>query len=268
MSAMIHNKNSELVSESNTYLSFALLTDIGDREEQQDCFAYALTPNSGIFIICDGMGGYEGGRLASEIAASSFVTSFLSTDSLSDPIVFLQETAYEVDSKLYRLRTNGRRPLKCGSTCVVLMLVENLLYWCSIGDSRAYLLRDGNYIQFTKDLNYHTVLEEKLNAGLISQVEYQAEGKKGDALISYLGIGNLALIDYNNEPFVLRSGDKLVLITDGLYRVLPEADIAEIVNNFSSPKDAVSVLENKSRMIAAKSGISRDNTTIGIIHFK
>ncbi len=81
-----------------------------------------------------------------------------------------------------------RKKLNAGSTLVAVMLDSSRnLYWNSVGDSRLYLFRDGDFAQITQDHNYTTVLLEKLNAGMIDREEFNSENLKGEALISFFG---------------------------------------------------------------------------------
>ena len=76
------------------------------------------------------------------------------------------------------------------------------------------------------------------------------------------------LVDYNNLPLPLLPGDRLVIMSDGLYKVLPDADILNIVNNFSNVNETAMALEIKAEKTATKNGISRDNTTIAVLKIK
>lgn len=89
----------------------------------------------------------------------------------------------------------------------------------NIGDSRVYLVRDGKMLQLTHDQNYLTRLIEKVRNGEITEQEALSHPKR-EALISYCGIRELSMVEINLQPLQLKSGDVIVLCSDGLYRLL------------------------------------------------
>ena len=103
---------------------------------------------------------------------------------------------------------------------------------------------------------------------LITQEEYEAEAKRGGALISFLGIGDLKLIDYNSSPLTLKSGDRIILMSDGLYKLVPDEEIRTVAENFKNISDVLDVFEVKAAKAARIYGVSRDNMTAAIIHIK
>ena len=262
----MHNyKNNELVNDGNSIFRLSVLSSIGDRDDQQDSFGYSLKSDEGIIVVCDGMGGHEGGRLASSVAVDLFVSNYEKTYPENNPGDLMQRIAVEADRKISELEDAQGVLLNAGSTAVALIIKDKNLYWCSVGDSRAYLFRKGEFVQFTQDQNYKTVLNERLNAGLIDESEYNKELDKGEALISYLGIGNLSLIDYNSSPLTLEKDDKLIIMTDGLYKLLPNDKMRTILDNFNNEMDAARALEQKANKAASDSKKSRDNITFAII---
>jgi len=142
------------------------------------------------------------------------------------------------------------------------------LFWCSVGDSRAYLLRGEEFVQLTQDQNYGTVLNEQLKSGIIDRERYERESVHSEALISYLGMGNLSLIDYNNTPLKLESKDKIVIMSDGLYKQVPLEDIRRVIVNFKDSGEALRALDTKTEKAARRKEKSRDNMTVAIISVK
>ena len=265
---MQNYKGNNSIIDGNSAFSIAIMTTFGDRTDQQDCFGYSLKNYEGCITICDGMGGHNGGWFASSIAVESFITKYESVYPLIDPNGFLINCAKESDARIFALSDTEGKRLGAGSTVVSIIIKDGQLYWCSVGDSRAYLLRGGEFVQFTKDLNYRTVINEKLNAGLITEQDFNKEKKKGEALISFLGIGSLSLIDFNEAPLDLKSKDKIIIMSDGLYKLLPDKEIQEIVENFTNGEEALRALENKANKAAKAKAVSRDNMTVGLITMK
>lgn len=266
---IVCNKNdNQIIHDGNLTLELAMLSTIGNRPEQQDSLGYILKKEQGIVVICDGMGGHEGGQLASTMAKNIFLDVFQQESAYINPVNNMMECAIRADEEVGRLADGEGKLLHAGSTLVAICIKDEELYWCSVGDSRAYLYRDGEFVQFTQDQNYRTVLDEQLTAGLITREEYQNEKERGEALISYIGIGNLSLIDYSLSAIKLKKDDKIVVMSDGLYKLVKNEEIARIVENFSNINEAIQALEVKAKRNAQKNSISRDNMTIGLIRIK
>ena len=104
-----------------------------------------------------------------------------------------------------------------------------------------------------------------MRTGEITDAEYRLEMGRGEALISYLGIGELSLIDYNSTPLSLESGDKIILMTDGLYKTVPETEIQQILENFRNSAEALQALDKLASKTAKAKRFSRDNLTAAII---
>ena len=129
-------------------------------------------------------------------------------------------------------------------------------------------MRGEEFVQITQDQNYETVLNDQLRAGKITKEEYKRELPRGSALINYLGIGNAAMLDYNEMPFPLQPDDRILMATDGLYRLVTDTEIRNILDNFRNIEDAVTILESKAKRSAMEKGISRDNMTTVLIKIK
>ena len=255
-------RDNEQITDSNTAFELSIFTTIGGRAEQQDSFGYSLRAGEGLVVICDGMGGLNEGKLASSIAVDCLLDDYARSDPADQPADLMMGSLHEANRKIAAFPSPG------GSTEVAVLVKKDRLYWTSVGDSRGYLLRGSEFIQFTLDQNYQTVLQEKKNAGLISQEEYRSGCAKKEALISYLGIPKLDLIDYSKTPLRLQKNDEIVIMSDGLYKVLDDAEIFRILDNFSNISEAVRALEIKTENIARKKRIRRDNMTVAVIRVR
>lgn len=265
---MLYNGTQQLIEDSNSAFQIAVLSVIGDRAEQQDNFGYILKQDEGMVVVCDGMGGHEGGQIASETAVKEFVSRYTENEQIEKQTEVLINTAKIADAQVAQLKNEQGDLLRAGSTLVSIIINKKKLIWCSVGDSRAYLIRGGEMVQLTLDHNYHTVLVEKMNAGLINKEEFLAEDARGEALISFLGIGNLALIDYSETPLELQKDDKIIIMSDGLYKIVSDSEIARILDNFNNISEAIWALEAKAKKNVKNSAISRDNMTVALIKIK
>lgn len=254
--------------EENEFLSAAVYSVIGDRSDQQDRAGSFLFPDGGIVTVCDGMGGHSGGAEASKIAVQSVIDAYKNSYPCENIPDLLMNTAVNTDKKIAALCNENGASLNAGTTCVAVVIREKSAYWLSVGDSRIYIYRNGAFKRATTDHNYRLALEEGLASGEISREKYECEKGRGEALISYFGVGNLSIMDCNKMPMTLMSGDKLLLISDGLYKVLSDDEIGRIVANFKNTSETLRMLDAKAKKAAEKNRINRDNTTLALISIK
>lgn len=262
------NENEWRIRDGNSLYEFVAYTTVGDREEQQDSFGYQMKSDALLAVLCDGMGGHNGGAAASKMAVSELLYGLDLNHFPSDvPNAFLQALR-ETDIKVASLQDNNGNSLGAGTTAITVILKNDALYWCSVGDSRIYLIRENEMIQVTSDHVYQKVLDQRLNKGEITQSEYNESSRIGEALVSFLGVGNLPMTDINQEPFTLQGGDIILLTSDGLYKYLSEKELKNIISNFSDLSDAVEALDAKVKRGSKKTKVNRDNMTTIIIRFK
>lgn len=265
---MIMTKNNDFSYTENDIYEVATMSVIGDRKTQEDCFGYKTNEQSLLLCVCDGMGGYTGGSVASKTAVQAILQGFEEQKAVDDPAMLLSELTASANEAVSLLHRTIEDTPNAGSTMVLIYITNNLLYWSAVGDSRLYIWRKREFIQTTKDQNYHTVLKEKRSAGEISEDEFVQGQTRGDALVNYLGIGTLSLVDYNKEPLKLKSKDRLLVCTDGLYRILSDEEISEIISNGNNVKKTLQMIEFSVRKKAGESNKRRDNMTVSLIKIK
>ena len=212
-------------------LNFAAATDIGcKRGNNEDSFGYdAEHP---IYVVCDGMGGNAAGEVASGMAVRALIETFEShmlespddgpprpvEERLLDSIHEANRTVREAAEDNPALESMGTT-LVCACLCGARMLIGN------VGDSRAYLIRNGNCLQVTLD---HSLLDEQVRSGLLTPEEAAASPLQS-VITRAVGIADkvepdLFAVDLNVE-------DMLLLTTDGLTRYARPEDIARIASN-------------------------------------
>lgn len=254
--------------DENEFFQVALLSVLGDRDEQQDSAGFELNQNEGIVCVCDGMGGHEGGKMVSNLAVDCLLTSYSDTYPYDDIHNLLIEAAKKANADISSLKHNDGTKMQSGTTTVSVVIKKDKLFWISVGDSRLYLFRNDETVRATTDHNYRLALDEAFDAGVINEDKYNQELHRGEALISFLGVGKLNLIDSNKEPVTLLKNDKLLLMTDGLYKLLSDEEIGKIVFNFANISEATQALEIKAKKKAKSLNVKRDNMTIALIKIK
>lgn len=202
----------------------------GTRKYQEDCMRYLGTMQGVLGVVCDGMGGKAKGELASACAMETLLEYYQEEPKpLKDVRRFFEQAASLMDRKVARLKDEEGNYLDSGTTVVSVMIEGEQMYFMSVGDSKIYLIREGKIYALTREHNYKLLLEESLQDNAITYEEYERELTRGDALISYLGMNGIKMLDVSPQPFVLKDGDVIILCSDGLYKALTEEQIVNIV---------------------------------------
>lgn len=236
-----------------TVLHGGAATDVGRvRSNNQDQLLVAES----LFAVADGMGGHAGGEVASLAALEALRAAFdenPSADGLADAV----RNANQV---VWSRAQEGRELRGMGTTLTAVALVEgdseedDLLAVVNVGDSRAYLLRDGELEQLTED---HSVPEELRRAGRLSDAEAASHPQR-NVLTRALGIDPNVEVDcFQVTPY---RGDRLVLSSDGLYNEVGDPDIATVLRRVRDPEKAAQELV---RM--AKEHGGNDNITVVVV---
>lgn len=240
---------------------------IGTRKSQQDSLYLKNEQGGRIAIVCDGMGGMEGGELASQAAVRILAEDFDAMEDMEEEEipVFYHKEAVKMDRAVACLQDEAGKQMRAGTTIVSTIIFEDKLYWLSIGDSRIYIIRGDEFVQVNQEHNYKMHLDAEFETGKISEWDYLRLLGRGDALISYLGIGNLSLMDINQVPFRLQDGDVILLCSDGLYKGLDNNEILEIIQ-YELP-DVDTAASELTRIVMEKTIGSQDNTSVILIQY-
>jgi protein phosphatase len=142
-----------------------------------------------------------------------------------------------------------------GTTCTAIALLENKLYFAHVGDSRLYLIRDASISRLTHDHSYVTRLVDN---GIIRAEEAESHPQR-HILTAALGAGNSVTPDSPAEPISLQSGDVLLLCTDGMWGLLTDAEILQIVTGKGVEELSQGLVE------AAKKRGGPDNITVQVL---
>lgn len=234
---------------------------IGDRNKQEDYLNYVSRSDESLFVVCDGMGGLKKGELASKEAANSLVHAFYQRVPIENPAEFFKNEAILINNRIRGLREQKNKTDSidyCGTTIVAAYIKGNQLYWLSIGDSKIYLYRDGKIFALSREHNYRYLIEQGL--------EEKREGINGNALISFLGKGNLEIMDTNEKPFVLKDEDWILLCTDGITKIFSEQQIGNLLDMCGEePREAADVIMQTA---AEYGGNRKDNCSVITIYYR
>ena len=237
---------------------------VGTRMNQQDSYDVYKQPfkNYTVAVVCDGMGGLAGGEMASKTAAR-YVSEKLSDASEAEKLdSVMVRIAKDANTRVRELKTNDGQSLKAGTTMAAAVIKEGELHWCSVGDSKIYIFKDGIFKCLTNEHNYKFLSEQMKND---NSFVYDPNARK-DALVSYLGAGELKYIDINQEPIKLADGDVIMLCSDGLYKVLSEEDIVKHLMDDTAPPEETA--KNLTSEALRNSRGAQDNTTVVVLRYK
>jgi len=241
-------------------IEVACKSDIGTREEQQDAYYADFSDNKAFAVVCDGMGGTEGGSAASNAAvkkAKELIASKKSSEAYQN---FFFRAIDILDEEIVKLQKN--ESIREAGTTIVAVAIENEnLYWLSVGDSRAYIIRGNEIVRVTRDHNYALSLEQ-LTIEEAETVRKNEKKHRPDALISFIGIGGVRIYDINSKAFTLIAGDMILLTTDGLTNSLSDNDI---LNTLLTSPDITNGLDALLQLAAQKANGVQDNTTCVLI---
>ncbi len=214
-------------------------------------------------VLCDGMGGLDGGERASRVCANMLMKTFYQSEAV-DPCVFFQSVLPEADSMVASLTDDAGEPLRCGTTVVSAIIRDRRLYWASVGDSRVYLFAKGKLSRLSRDHNHSLTLAAQFAAGEISELDMLLDPQR-NALISFIGIGGLDLMDVYAQDTLLTSGDIVLLCSDGLYHALRDAEIEETLSTYNGRFDE---LANKlTGMAFERDWILHDNISAVVMKY-
>jgi protein phosphatase len=208
-----------------------------------------------LMVVCDGMGGVEGGEVASELAAKAIWREMKATPATTDPEVFarlLRRATRVANNEVFAMsrREIGLRGM--GTTVSAAGVVGDRLVIATVGDSRAYVLRAGAIVQVTHDQSLSSAL---LAAGHDQQIAEQA----GSAILQALGVG--PDVDPSLSIIELRRGDRVLLCSDGLHGLVGDPALAVLMSEPHTVAQAVMLL-----ITAARAAGGPDNITAIVAH--
>jgi len=219
-------------------------TDTGRQRQANEDSYFARDP---VFAVADGMGGAQAGEVASRIAAGAFERG-LEKD--APPESQLERIAKDANREIHELAQRDSSRAGMGTTLTAAMVRGDEVSFGHVGDSRAYVLRDGELKRLTKD---HSLVEELRRQGRLT--EEQAEEHPQRSIITR-ALGPEPEVNVDTMTFPARDGDVFLLCSDGLTTMVGDEQIKRILSESRNLRSAVARLVE-----AANSSGGRDNIT-------
>ncbi|MBR1534605.1 MAG: Stp1/IreP family PP2C-type Ser/Thr phosphatase [Ruminococcus sp.] len=235
-------------------------TDIGlVRKENQDSSAYSVISSDCVWaVICDGMGGAQGGKTASS-AAVNYITETISREyrddmdeeALADMLIASVDGA---NLTVYKLAMEDPDLAGMGTTCDLVFVRNHVAHVVHVGDSRTYSIRNGKILQITED---HSLVQEMVRRGELTPDQAMKHPNK-NLITRALGVTHEVHIDYIEAEF--SDGDVLLICSDGLSNYVSKADMVRTVEENDGELMIDTLVE-----IAKRHG-GHDNITVTVIY--
>lgn len=245
------------------YFHYAGLTNTGMiRDHNEDAYKLPLDADAGtlaskghLYVLADGMGGHQKGEIASAVTIETvnkeYYASLMSLEggnSADSIIEALSNAIGKANSQVLNATEGG------GTTVVAAVLYEDILVTMNVGDSRAYLLRDNELRQISKD---HSLVQRLVEVGKITEEEALTHPRRN---VLYQALGQGSDVDIHISSEALQDGDVVILCSDGLWGEVAEPEIKEVLQKAASPLAAA-----KQLIDSANASGGADNITAIII---
>ena len=199
-------------------------TDVGKtRDHNEDDFGVGegagVEQYGELLIVCDGMGGHAAGEVASRLGVETILSTYYS-DASPDRVDVLRRAFERANA---RIHAEGRGAM--GTTGVAALFYQGMLHVANVGDSRAYLIRNDEICQVSRD---HSLVGEQVAAGVITADQARSSYYR-NVITRALGYQSEVQVDLFHLP--LQAGDMVVLCSDGLHGLVGDEEISEIVRS-------------------------------------
>jgi serine/threonine protein phosphatase PrpC len=235
---------SEFAPRGNLSVSFGEACDRGKvREENQDSIRSAAIPLGDLFIVADGIGGYQGGATASRMVVDGFHAQLALRPAGYAPEKALAEASSHTNGSIFATASSGDPATQRMGSTVVLALIQagnpaagnsgtlqsfTPTAWIGhVGDSRAYLIRNGKMSKITSD---HSAVQALISRNLITEEEARSHP---DASVLTRSLGHRPDVEIEIDRVSIQHGDALLLCSDGLWGYVSDGDIAAVATDAS-----------------------------------
>lgn len=231
---------------------YSYMSDKGIVRDNNEDFIL-VDEHKSIFIIADGMGGYNAGEVASTEASTCVYKHLIQDEQIEkteDLETLFKESFKIANQKLLDMVKEDTKLFGMGTTLLLFFVREDIYHILNLGDSRAYLVKNNKIIPITKD---HSLVQEMIDDGLINENEAKSH-KYRNIITQSLGMDVPINPEYLSGK--LSKDEKILLCTDGLYDYVDKEDIEQIILN-NSIEESIKLLIDK-----ANENGGRDNCSV------
>ncbi|HET7722578.1 MAG TPA: Stp1/IreP family PP2C-type Ser/Thr phosphatase [Acidimicrobiales bacterium] len=235
-----------------TQLKAGAATDVGRvRQINEDRYL----ADERLFAVADGVGGHQAGEVASQTSVETLLRTFMEGEHTTEGLIAAVEAANQA---VWQLAQGSREKRGMGTTLTALALVqedgEEQLALANVGDSRAYLLQQGELIQLSED---HSLVEELVRDGKLTPAEAQVHPQRS---IITRALGMEPAIEVDSWEIIPYTGDRILLCSDGLTNELSDERIASTLRQLADPQEAAHDLVRQARAAGGS-----DNITVVVV---
>ena len=253
-------------------------TDVGQvREHNEDNFIVAdltkgtrnviesdrtpvLGERGALLGVCDGMGGAAAGEVASQLAVDIIFQKMTSGEPPKNHDEFAARLVHSIEAAGLRIFSEAkmdRTRRGMGTTSTIAALMDDHLFVGQVGDSRAYILRGERLVQVTRD---QSLVNQLIEAGQLTEEEAETF-EHNNIILQALGTADTVQVDLTFVP--LKSGDTLMLCSDGLSGMIRNDEIREVLRSTDEPVEACKLLTERANQAGG-----HDNITVVVAKFE
>ncbi|MGA8570479.1 MAG: protein phosphatase 2C domain-containing protein [Candidatus Binataceae bacterium] len=232
----------------------AVLSDAGtDRPGNEDACGYFIeSPEAALLVVADGIGGYEGGEIASRMAVDVTIEAYCQSPVAWGAAKRLHRAVQRANIEIHQRAIAVPALRWMGTTLTAAVVEGGRLSAAHVGDCRLYLARRGRIAQITKD---HTMVAEHVRMGLMSAA--RARNHPERSMLSR-SLGHELIVSVGQFSMPLVKGDRLLICSDGLYNVLEEREFERLLRSGDAAAACKALIE------AANARGSADNLTAAV----
>lgn len=231
----------------------------GGRSENQDAVRSWPTPLGTVIVVCDGMGGMQGGRIASEIAVNTILETIIQAESQSNPEMTLIKAIRNANMAILREGQIHAHLKGMGTTAAVLLLSEKSALVAYVGDTRIYQLRNNKKVFRTFD---HSMVFEMVRKKVITEEQARLSAQS-NIILRALGVKPDLEVETKELPYL--KGDKFLLCSDGFWGCLPEKEFLHLLDGHQRMDRKLEEAAYKIDQIGRQKGGEHDNLTAALI---
>ncbi len=246
------------------------------KQVNEDALGHRETRFGHLCVVCDGMGGHAAGREAAELALAAIFETFERAPDGAVPAQVLRDAIEEASRRVHVMQTSEVSSGRPGSTVVAALMHSGGTEIAHVGDSRAYLVHEGQILRITRD---HSVVQEMVDRGLITSGQ-AAHHPDANRITRALGMSADVAADVRPEAIHHVTGDAFVLCSDGLTDLVDDLEILLLVGDIPAAQavgrlvdlanargghDNISVLVLRAQERATASAMASAATTVGTV---
>ncbi len=228
---------------------------IGGRSENQDSIAFTDVKFGFLAIVCDGMGGGKGGKMASQIAID-IILEDIGNSASEDPVNAIYNAIQKANFEIFRTGLNDEDLKGMGTTVALALITEREALVAHVGDSRVYQVRAGKIIRRTYD---HSVVFRMLKDGILTSEEQASKHPKSNEITRALGLK--PVVDIEMEHLSFEKGDFFFLCSDGVNGELSEEEITQLHKGNIIPRNIAIKAVNNANHKGLEKGGGHDNAS-------